>query len=241
MKALWRVLGVALYNFIIFRRQWMWMAQNIMFSVSTVLLVLGWGGSQAVKTLVPVYIVASGWIFGLNIVGQIVGYDRISREWERLITSPLNLVEYLIGLTLGSSPPLLSGIVVIIALAPILSVNMASIAVALLLSLVAMVIGAFLALAIVLRIRNPMNISAITNPLVALTTFLPPVLYPPTIVPEPLRTALVAIPTVALAEITKLLAVGFSAIPVELCIASIAIWLVVTVIATLKVLRWGLE
>jgi len=241
MKALWRVLGVALYNFIIFRRQWMWVAQSIMFTVSTVLLVLGWGGSQAVKTLVPVYIVVSGWEFGLNIVGQIVGYDRISREWERLVASPLNLIEYLIGLTLGSSPLLLSGIFVLIVLAPVLGVSMASVVVALLLSLVAMVLGAFLALAIVLRIRNPMNISAITNPLATLTTFLPPVLYPPTIVPEPLRTALAAIPTVALAEITKLLAVGASAISVELCIASIATWLAVTVIAMLKVLRWGLE
>jgi ABC-2 type transport system permease protein len=241
MKALWRVLGVALYNFIIFRRQWMWAVQNIMFTASTVLLVLGWGGSQAAKTLVPVYIVASGWGFGLNIVGQSVGYDRISREWERLVASPLNLIEYLIGLTLGSSPPLLPGIFVLIVLAPVLGLSMASVVVALLLSLVAMVIGAFLALAIVLRIRNPMNISAITNPLVTLTTFLPPVLYPPTIVPEPLRTALAAIPTVALAEITKLLTVGASAISVELCIASIAAWLAATVIATLKVLRWGLE
>ena len=219
----------------------MWVAQSIMFTASTVLLVLGWGGSQAVKTLIPVYIVVSGWGFGLNIVGQIVGYDRISREWERLVASPLNLIEYLIGLTLGSSPLLLSGIFVLIVLAPVLGVSMASVAAALLLSLVAMVLGAFLALAIVLRIRNPMNISAITNPLATLTTFLPPVLYPPTIVPEPLRTALVAIPTVALAEITKLLAVGASAISVELCIASIATWLAVTVIATLKVLRWGLE
>ncbi|MCI4436117.1 MAG: ABC transporter permease, partial [Ignisphaera sp.] len=224
MKALWRVLGVALYNFITFRRQWMWVAQSIMFTVSTVLLVLGWGGSQAVKTLVPVYIVVSGWGFGLNIVGQIVGYDRISREWERLVASPLNLIEYLIGLTLGSSPLLLSGIFVLIVLAPVLGVSMASVAAALLLSLVAMVLGAFLALAIVLRIRNPMNISAITNPLATLTTFLPPVLYPPTIVPEPLRTALATIPTVSLAEITKLLAVGASAISVELCIASIATW-----------------
>jgi ABC-2 type transport system permease protein len=242
MRTLWRALGAALLNFTVFRRQWMWIVQNIMFSLGVLLLALGWGGSAAVRVLIPVYIVISGWGFGLNIIAQFVGYDRISKEWERLVASPLKLVEYFIGLTVGTSPPLLTGILVLVVLMVAWGFDLThTVAVALLVSLIAMVLGAFLSLAIVLRIRNPVNISAITNPLATLTTFLPPVLYPPAVVPEPLRTASVAVPTVALAEVTKFLSLGVSTLPVELCTASIAAWLVVTTIATLKVLKWGLE
>ncbi|MCC6047208.1 MAG: ABC transporter permease [Desulfurococcaceae archaeon] len=242
MRTLWRTLGAALLNFTVFRRQWMWIVQNIMFSLGVLLLALGWGGSAAVRVLIPVYIVISGWGFGLNIIAQFVGYDRISKEWERLVASPLKLVEYFIGLTVGTSPPLLTGILVLMVLMVVWGFDLTpAVVVALPVSLIAMVLGAFLSLAIVLRIRNPVNISAVTNPLATLTTFLPPVLYPPAMIPEPLRTASVVVPTVALAEVTKFLSLGVSTLPVELCTASIVVWLVVTAIATLKVLKWGLE
>jgi ABC-2 type transport system permease protein len=185
MRFLWRVLGVALFNFVFVKRQWMWILQNVIIALGVLFIALGWGGAVAVKTLVPIYIVISAWGFGLNIVAQMVGYDRVVREWERLVASPLQLIEYFTGLTLGTLPLMVSSIAPPILLYSLWSLDLRSVAIALLISPIAMILGSFLSLSIVLRIRNPMNISAITNPLMSVTTFLPPVLYPPTVLPEP--------------------------------------------------------
>jgi ABC-2 type transport system permease protein len=241
MRFLWRVLGVALFNFVFVKRQWMWILQNVIIALGVLFIALGWGGAVAVKTLVPIYIVISAWGFGLNIVAQMVGYDRVVREWERLVASPLQLIEYFTGLTLGTLPLMVSSLAPPILLYSLWSLDLRSVAIALLISPIAMILGSFLSLSIVLRIRNPMNISAITNPLMSVTTFLPPVLYPPTVLPEPLRSISAAIPTVALSEVTRLLSTGTCTIPIQLTIASTAAWLTATAIATLKALKWGLE
>ena len=91
MKSLWRVLGVAGFYSVWIRRQWMWIIQSIVFAFSIVLIVYGWVGVEGVRTIIPIWIVISMWGFGLNIVGQNVGYERISREWERVIASQLTV------------------------------------------------------------------------------------------------------------------------------------------------------
>jgi len=241
MKFLWRILGVTLFNFTFVKRQWMWIAQEAMFAISIAMLAYGWGGYAVIRSTIPVYIMISVWGFGANLVAQTVGYDRISREWERMIASRLTVFEYFIGVVLGTTPFILSPIAILTPIAIALDLGLKTIAIALLVSPIAMALGAFLSLAIVLRIKNPMNISAITNPLVIATTFLPPVLYPLAILPEPLRIASIAIPTVALAEITRFMSIGTCTTSLELSITSTAIWLIATAIAMIKVLRWGLE
>jgi ABC-type multidrug transport system permease subunit len=85
-----------------------------------------------------------------------------------------------------------------------------------------------------------MSISAIVNPLATPTVFLPPVLYSTTILPEPLRTISMGIPTVALAEIVRAIIAKTWIIPVY-PIISITAWLAITTITTAKALKWGLE
>jgi|UniRef100_A0A7J3Z7Q7 ABC-2 type transporter. len=241
MRALWRVLGVALFYTAWIKRQWMWIVQSIMSTVGIVMLAYGWGGHDIVKTAIPVYIIITTWSFGANLVAQMVGYDRVSREWERMVASQLTLFEYFTGIVLGALPFVLPSIALLVPIATAWGFGLKLITIALLLSPLSMALGTFLSLSIVLRIRNPMNISAVTNPLVTATTFLPPVLYPPTVLPEPLRSISIAVPPVALAEITKALSIGVSTTPIHISIASVIAWLVTTGIATLRVLKWGLE
>jgi ABC-type polysaccharide/polyol phosphate export permease len=103
-------------------------------------------------------------------------------------------------------------------------------------------IGAFFSLAIVLRIKHPMNISAITNPLYFLTTFLSPVFYPSSILPEPVRTGVLAVPTASFAEIIRAFMAGlYASRQVYYAGLSILAWLILTAIATKRALKWSLE
>jgi len=242
VKSLWRILGVAGLYSVWIKRQWMWIIQSIVFAFSIVLIVYGWVGIEGVKTIIPIWIVISTWGFGLNIIGQNVGYERISREWERVIASQLTVSEYFAGMILGMLPFGLADIAPLIALAILWRFNIKLILLAAALAPLSMAIGAFFSLSVVLRIKNPMNISAITNPLYVLTVFLPPVFYPSTVFPEPVRTLTLCIPTAAFAEIIREFARGLcTSNHVYLAGFSILVWLVVTAIATKKALKWGLE
>jgi ABC-type multidrug transport system permease subunit len=182
------------------------------------------------------------WGFGLNIIGQFVGYDRITREWERMIASQLTVGEYFVGMILGMLPLGLADIAPLVAIAILWRFDIKLLLVAIGLSPLAMAIGAFLSLAIVLRIKHPMNISAITNPLYFLTIFLPPVFYPSSILPEPLRTSVLAIPTASFAEIIRALAAGsYMSRQVFFAGLSVLVWLTLSAIATKRALKWGLE
>ena len=136
----------------------------------------------------------------------------------------------------------LASILPLVAVAVLWGFDIKLILVAVALTPLSTAIGAFLSLSIVLRIKNPMNISAITNPLYVLTVFLPPVFYPSTVFPEPVRTLTLCIPTATFAEIIRSFATGiYLSRQVYLGGLSILTWLIVTAIATKRVLKWGLE
>jgi ABC-2 type transport system permease protein len=240
VKITWRILGVAGFNFAWVKRQWMWIIQSLMFTLSIVLIAYGWGGYTIAKTVIPIFMVVSAWEFGLNIITQEVGWHRVSREWERIIASPLTLLEYFTGLVIGMLPMELASLIPLSIIAVTSGFEIQVVLFPLILTPLAMALGAFFSLSIVLRVKNPMNISAITNPLTTATVFLPPVLYSTTILPEPLRTISMGIPTVALAEIVRAIIAKTWIIPVY-PIISITAWLAITTITTAKALKWGLE
>jgi len=242
MRALWRVVGVAYANLVVFKRQWMWIASSVVSTLGMVLMLSFWGGPQALRHLVVALAVAGSWSLGLNVAAQNIGWDRVSNEYERRVASPLSPLEYVLGTLLGSTLPFLAtDVPLVLALAALVGLSLRGVALVILLSIVGMFLGLFLSLSIVLRVRSPMNISAITNPLQMLTTALPPVFYSPAALPEPLRTACAAIPTTALVDLGRALTGQAAAYPVPLSAASVAAWLTATVLLVAMRMRWGLE
>jgi ABC-2 type transport system permease protein len=103
------------------------------------------------------------------------------------------------------------------------------------------VLGSFLSLSIILRLKNLTNISAITNPLTTLTTLLLPIYYPLSFLHPALRMLALAIPTVPLMEIGRWLANIPSGQNILLSFKSLIIWIVIVTVLVSKRLKWGLE
>lgn len=235
-------MGVAYAQFVLFKRQWMWIAQSIASTLGIVLIFSLWGGIEALRHMVVVLLTVSGWQIGLNIAAQSIGWDRVSFEYERRVASPLSPLEYLLGSILGAFLPFfVSEIPLALLLALLAGVNPLSLVYVILLSILGTFLGLFLSLSIVLRIRNPMNVSAVTNPLATLTTMLPPVYYTPLMLPEPLRTACLAVPTTVLVDLGRALTGQTHAYPIPLAVASLSIWVAATLTATKYKLKWGHE
>lgn len=242
MKWVWRIIGVAYKQLVLFRRQWMWIAQSLVSTVGLVLIFTAWGGVEAARHMVVVMLVVGGWSVGLNIAAQTIGWDKVSNEYEKYIASPLTPAEYLLGSVLGAFVPFfLSELPLIVTIAALAGVSFSGLVVVMLLSVVGMFLGLFLSLSIVLRVKNPMNISAITNPLQTLTTMLPPVYYSPLVLPEPLRSACAAIPTAVLVDLGRALTGQAFAYPAWISGLSLLAWLAATLILMLQRLEWGLE
>lgn len=242
MKFVWRILGVAYGQLVVFRRQWMWIAQSLISVVGLIAIFSLWGGWEALRHMVVVLLVISGWNVGLNISAQSIGWDRVSNEYERRVASPLTPLEYLVGSILGAFIPFfVSEIPLVVLFAAMAGIGVQGVLLLTLLSVVATFLGLFLSLSIVLRIRNPMNVSAVTNPLQTLTTMLPPVYYTPLLLPEPLRTACAAIPTTALVDLGRALSGQAAAYPIWLSAASIAVWTVTTFTLMKYRFKWGHE
>lgn len=242
MKFLWRILGTAYVVLIFGRREWMWIAQSLVYTVGLMIIYTVWGGIGALKHMLIVFIVIGGWNIGLNMVAQFIGWDRVSGEYEKRIASPLTLIEYVAGVVLGSLATFgLINIFIVIFVSIYYGMDLAGLLIVFGLSIIAIFLGLFLALSIILRIRNPMNIGAVTNPLQALTTILPPVYYPATILPEPLKTFCLAIPTSTLVDLGRAVTNQAHAYPIEYSVISTILWITVVTILVMKKLKWGLE
>ncbi len=242
MGFIWRILGVAYRNYIFFKRQWMWLAQSVMYTVGFMIIFTLWAGISALKHMIIVFLITSGWGTGLNVIAQTIGWDRITGEYEKRVASPLSLIEYLLGMVIGNMYT--SGAVeipIIIYAASCLDMDLLGLLLVYGLSFLATFIGLFLSLSIILRIKNPMNISAVTNPLYSLTVILPPVFYPPTFLPEPIRTYCVVIPTTALVDLGRALTGQTHAYPLWMSSLSLLAWLIIATILAGKKLKWGLE
>jgi len=242
VRSLWRVLGAAYAEFLFWRRQWVWIAQSLMMLLGFAVLSSAWGGLAALRHMIVASVFVGAWGVGLNVIGQDVGWDRLSKQYELYVASPLTLAEYYAGVVAGQLPFFAVNVAVPTAAVLLLGVPPTSLLALLAIALAALALGSFLSLAVVLRIRNPMNISAVTNPLFTFTTILPPVYYPMGVLPQPAKLLALISPTTPLAELARW-ATGVT----EACLDPVtalgltAAWFLVSAVALKGVLKWGLE
>lgn len=241
IEKLRQVIGVAYIESQGIRRQPLWMVQGVIFALGFIMMLFAWGRFEALTNLTIAYVVVGAWSQGVNIVAQNMGWNRVNRELERLVASPVTLPVYFAGVVVGTSPFMMPIMVPAVILAMIVRMKILSLILLFLLSPMALVLGAFLSLSIILRMKNPTNISAITNPLSTMTTILPPVYYPVSILPPILKEIALAIPTVSLMEVGRWI-VGSSPTYNALYPSAILVgWLTALVVLVARRLKWGLE
>ena len=240
---MWRqVLGIAYLESRWVRRQPLWLVQGLVGTIGFTIIIYVWGSLNALRNLILAYVVAGAWGLGLNIVAQTIGWDRQNRRLEHLVASPVTLPAYFLGVVLGCNPFLATQVLPALAIALLLGLDPFPLLALIPVAALALLLGAFLSLSILLRIRNPTNISAITNPLYTFTITLPPVYYPLIILPPPMRLPALAVPTVALMEAARWLT-GYAPTACEPAwtLASLATWMTITALIVARRFKWGLE
>jgi ABC-2 type transport system permease protein len=241
ISVLRQILGVAAIHLKGIQRQPLWMVQSIIGVSAWALTMYAWGSTRALEHLVLVYIVAGSWALGLNTVAQTIGWERVDCIYDSNVASPITLPIYFLGLIVGEAPYFLVNLVMAVAMAAIIGMPLASLLPMLLVAVVSTILGAFLSLSIILRLKNPTNISSITNPLYTLTIFLPPVYYPLAFLPTLLKEASLVVPTVALMEISRWMTKTPTTCNPILSFISLFSWLAACTVLVVKKLRWGSE
>ncbi len=237
-----QVLGSALLGGSVFSKQPIWVVQGLVSALGFVVTLTAWGGSKALSNLALAYVVTGSWGQGLNVVAQIVGYSRFGGELDRLVASPLSPKAYLMGLLVGTLPFMLEGLAPSITLFYVTGYTFTKAILEIaLLAPTSLLLGSFLSLAIVLNIRNPTNVSAVTNPLYTFTVVLPPVYYPLNFLPEWLRLAALCDPAVSILQVGRVLAgysVGMN--PVYSVVA-VALGFSLVLAVAMRSLKWGMR
>lgn len=241
IRVMRQILGVAAIHFKGIQRQPLWIVQAIISVSAWALIMYTWGNTRALENLVLVYIVAGSWALGMNTVAQSIGWERLGFIYDSNVASPLTLPIYFIGLTLGLTPYFLVNLGMALAMAVAIGMQLSFLLPMLLVAVVSMVLGSFLSLSIILRLKNPTNISAITNCLRTLTIFLPPVYYPLAFLPALLKEVSLVIPTVSLMEISRWMTNTPTACDPILSFISLLSWLSASTVLVGKKLRWGSE
>lgn len=241
MQQLRQILGIAVLNGKWILRQPLWIFQSFIGVIGLTITLFAWGSNLALSNLVVAYLVIGSWGLGLNIVAQTIGWNRVGHVYESYVASSISLPIYFIGTIFGSTPFFAAHLSSAIVISTLCQMDLALIPVALLLSLLSLILGAFLSLSIILRLKNPTNISAITNPLTTFTTILPPIYYPLSFLHPVLRMLSLAVPTVSLMEIGRWLANIPSSQDILLPFISLITWAVIVTVLVAKKLKWGLE
>ena len=236
-----QVLGIMYLESRWIKRQPLWIVQGFLSSFGFIIVFFAWGSFRALENLIVAFIIVGAWSQGLNIVAQMIGWNKILYEQDRLIASPVTLSAYFFGIVLANTPFMLVNLIPSIILAILLGVDITSFLMLLLLIPIALILGAFLSLIIILRIKNPTNISAITNPLRTATIIIPPVYYPAEILPPMIREIALLIPSASLVAIGRWILLRETAINVLYPILVILCWSVLLTILLIRKLRWGLE
>ncbi|MCD6563939.1 MAG: hypothetical protein J7K23_08530 [Thermoproteales archaeon] len=237
-----QIVGISYLQMVWIKRQPTWIMQGLISAIGFTMLLYVWGSLDALRNLVIAYIITGAWGIGLNIVAQTIGWDRINHDIEFYVASPVTLSVYFLGTVVGSSPFLVSSIIPSIVVALIFRMSLFPIIVLLPLSFIALLLGAFLSLSIILRIEKRTNISAITNPLYTLTITLPPIYYPLYVLPYPLRWIALIIPSVPIMELARWMT-GYASIGCNpmYSIISVVVWLIATLYIVAKKFKWGLK
>jgi len=240
-KVIRQILGVAAIHLKGIQRQPLWMAQSIIGVSAWALTMYAWGSTRALENLVLVYIVAGSWALGLNTVAQTIGWERVDFIYDSNVASPITLPIYFLGLIAGETPYFLVNLIMAFAVAAAIGMQVSLLLPMVLVAVVSTILGTFLSLSIILRLKNPTNISSITNPLYTLTIFLPPVYYPLTFLPAPLKEACLTIPTVSLMEVARWITHTPTACNLTWSFISLLAWLSVSTLLVVKKLKWGSE
>jgi ABC-2 type transport system permease protein len=236
-----QILGMATLSGKWIQRQPLWLFQGFIFTLGFAVTLFAWGRNLALKNLVVAYFITGSWGLGLNIIAQGIGWDRVYYFYDFYVASPLSLPMYFIGNVLGTLPFLLINLVPAMLIAMLIGMDISFLPLLLLLSIVSVMIGAFLSLSVILRLKNPTNISAITNPMHTFTTILPPIYYPLSLFPSMWREVALVMPTVSLMELGRVAAHIPTGCNPSLSFISLLLWLILSAVLVIKKLKWGLE
>jgi ABC-2 type transport system permease protein len=233
--------GASVLGGIWVRRQPMWIFQGLVGTLGFVMAMFAWGGGLALQNLAVAYVITGAWMQGMNIVAQSFGWAKIDHETDRVIASPLSLPIYFVGIVVGTLPFMLVELMPAFVLTLVVGISLSIFFRLLILVPVALVVGTFISLSIVLKVKNPTNISAITNPLTTLTVILPPIYYPISVLPRFVQIVSLALPPVSMMQIGRWIA-GFPLtfnplLPISIIVA----WLVGISIILKKTIKWGME
>ena len=240
MRLARQALGVAVMSSRWIVRQPAWILQSLGITAAFAVMLYAWGGLGALKNLVIAWIVSSIWSAGVNMVGQDVAWQRLHGQLDMLVASPLRPVAYLLGMLLGSltfTPFVLAPVALMAAAIGALEVFAASALAAILLLPASLFTGLYIAM----RIKSPANISSVTNTVSTLLQLLPPVFYPASALPDPLKPVTLLAPTSAAAELARSITMLYSVYPPLYTLAALTAWTLASVAAAARVIRWGLE
>lgn len=236
-----QVMGIAVIQFKGIQRQPLWIVQSI-FSVSAwALTMYAWGSTSALENLVLVYIVAGSWLLGLNIVAQNIGWEKVDFIYDSNVASPITLPLYFLGQVVGETPYFLVNLVMALIMAAAIGMQLILLLPMVLIAMVSTLLGSFLSLSVILRLKNPTNISSITNPLYTLTIFLPPVYYPLGFLPSVLKEISLIVPTVSLMEMARWVTQTPTTCNPILSFVSLLVWLSISTLLVARKLKWGSE
>lgn len=241
MKVLGQILGIAVLNGKWILRQPLWIVQSFIGVIGMTITLFAWGSNVALSNLVVANLVVGSWSLGLNTVAQTIGWQRVDHVYEAYVASPISLPIYFTGTVIGSMPFFSAHLITAITASLVCQMDITFVVVVLPIALLALTLGAFLSLSIILRLKDPTNISAITNPLLTLTTILPPIYYPLTFVQPVLRELALVMPTVPLMEIGRSIASLPTGLNLLFSLASLIAWIALVTALAAKKLKWGLE
>ncbi len=222
------------------RRQPLWLVQDLFIVIGFAILMFVWGGITGLKNVLVAWFISGGWSMGVNLVAQSIGWDKQGKTMDMFIASPVKPFHYIFGYFISSLVFMLADFIYMLPLIMFLNAWLIVLA-----SLVAvaplMVISNLVGLSIVMRIKKPTNISAITNPIQMMLIILPPVFYPASVLPSTLRYIVLLIPTAAGAEIARQLSGLSTWNNLWYPVAVLTIWVVIGILASSRVVRWGME
>ncbi len=230
-------------------RQPSWLLQSVLTMLGFIVIMYAWGGIEGLRNLIIAWLIMGGWSMGLNLVAQEIGWDRVTKTLYMYIASPIKPFNYILGNFVSGTMFLGVELVIVGSMAYILGF-FTELLVGLLLSIPLMFISMLLGIAIVMKLREGVNVSAITNPIASIFSILPPVLYPAKLVPSqvvvlgiaiPLRRIALLVPTATAAELARQLA-GLGVSESLTYVATVfTAWITVSILVALYAIKWGHE
>ncbi len=239
-RSIREVIGIAVLEAIWIVRQPAWLIQSALLAISLAVLFWVWGGARGLGYAISGWIISTAFSTGVNIMGQNIGWNRTSRILDLFIASPITPKIYFAGSLISSLVWFLNNTVIFVIIG-LLTGQLPTVIYSLVASLLVTPTGILLGLSIAFYIKKPTNISAITNPISSILSFLPPVFYPASALPEPLGLILCLAPTAAGAELARALSgIGSQHSPLLLAV-TLAAWASILAITSNRIIRWSLE